>query len=242
VGFIHQVDLSILEAFNTLARRSFAFDQFVAIVVENTLVKSGVLIGLLWYFWFSSARRDENRPRVVRIILGACIAIIVGRASQTLLPGQLRPLHDPAVHFRVPYGVDADALTGWSSFPSDHAVLFFAVATGVWAISQRFGILAFMWVSAVIGAARVYAGFHYPFDILGGAVLGFGIMSVVLRESTITPRIVDRVLAMESRRPALFYSAAFVLSWQAAQLFEESRHLVMTLWRIARYIMFGIRF
>ena len=57
------------------------------------------------------------------------------------------------------------------SFPSDHATAAFAIAFGILFVTRRPGWLFLAW-AALIGASRVFAGMHYPTDVLGGAVVG----------------------------------------------------------------------
>ena len=62
-----------------------------------------------------------------------------------------------------------------SSFPSDHATLFFALAAAFWLTpSPRLPWLAPMLIitGLAIGWARVALGVHFPFDILAAAVIG----------------------------------------------------------------------
>ncbi len=58
-----------------------------------------------------------------------------------------------------------------SSFPSGHTIFVFALATIVYLHHKRAGKW-FYAAAALIGFARVYAGVHWPFDIVGGLVLG----------------------------------------------------------------------
>lgn len=62
------------------------------------------------------------------------------------------------------------AESGWS-FPSGHATWFFALALTVWFANRTWGWWFFA-LAAIMGVARVYAGVHWPMDILGGAVMG----------------------------------------------------------------------
>jgi undecaprenyl-diphosphatase len=59
-----------------------------------------------------------------------------------------------------------------ASFPSGHATFFFTLATlALICFGKRFGGWAFA-IAILIGLARIYAGVHYPLDIIGGAAIG----------------------------------------------------------------------
>jgi undecaprenyl-diphosphatase len=73
---------------------------------------------------------------------------------------------------RIPYGIKTATWEGWNSFPSDHTVLFFALATGIFFASRRAGVFMFIYVSAFIFLPRLYLGIHYPTDVLSGALVG----------------------------------------------------------------------
>jgi undecaprenyl-diphosphatase len=65
------------------------------------------------------------------------------------------------------------------SFPSGHALFFFTLATVIFLqMSARWGIVAYI-LAILIGIARVFAGVHYPLDIVGGAVIGLLVPLIV---------------------------------------------------------------
>ena len=70
------------------------------------------------------------------------LALLAAPVLATVLPFRERPLRNPLLHFQLPYGVTETTLLGWSFFPSDHAVLYFALATTLVFVSRCVGIFA----------------------------------------------------------------------------------------------------
>ncbi len=65
-------------------------------------------------------------------------------------------------------------IESFGSFPSQHATIFAALATGIYIYDRRMGTV-FIVCAVLIGLARIAAGIHYPFDILTGFAVGFAI-------------------------------------------------------------------
>jgi len=57
------------------------------------------------------------------------------------------------------------------SFPSAHATNFFALATFFALFYPRYKWWYFS-TAFIVGLSRVFVGVHYPFDVLGGFILG----------------------------------------------------------------------
>lgn len=58
-----------------------------------------------------------------------------------------------------------------NAFPSDHAAVSAAFASLAWFYNRGLGIA--LWILAFfVGAGRVLAGLHYPFDVVVGFLLG----------------------------------------------------------------------
>ena len=78
------------------------------------------------------------------------------------------------------------------SFTSSHAMNHFGVAffLGIilWRLSRWVLPAAFLW-AAIVSYAQVYVGVHYPFDVIGGGLIGLIIGSIMAflckRNSTI---------------------------------------------------------
>ncbi len=178
---INPFDAKILHFLNQFAHRSWLFDHFICFVDGNVLLKGGIITAFLWWAWF---RRGDTKPRdrefVLSGIVMAIAALAVARTLALFLPFRERPLFTPQLNFRPPFGTDLIDLIHWSSFPSDHAALYFCLATTVFCVSRKIGLLAFAHALFVGCFSRIYLGAHYPTDILAGAAIGIGIGSLSL--------------------------------------------------------------
>lgn len=61
--------------------------------------------------------------------------------------------------------------TNAGSFPSGHAAFYFALASCVFLVNKKWGQY-FLIAAVLIGLARVFAGAHWPSDIVAGTVIG----------------------------------------------------------------------
>lgn len=63
------------------------------------------------------------------------------------------------------------SFSGAPSFPSGHASFFFGLATPIFLWNRKLGLLYYFF-ALINSIGRVSAGFHWPSDILAGAVIG----------------------------------------------------------------------
>jgi undecaprenyl-diphosphatase len=150
--------------------------------------------------------------------------LAAARIIQNLWTYRPRPLHNEQLALVLPHGVSVDTLREWSSFPSDSSALGFALALTIWRVSRPLGSVCFLWATFVVALPRVYTGFHYPSDILGGALIGLVAAWACTRLGP--ARLVeDTILRAERAWPAVFYSVSFLALFQLATLFEDRRRI-----------------
>lgn len=70
---------------------------------------------------------------------------------------------------------------GSPSFPSNHAANMAAVGAVGWWFTRRRARWAWLLLPLIIGYSRIYLGYHYPSDVLGGWVLGGAMAALCIR-------------------------------------------------------------
>ncbi|MGD1278282.1 MAG: phosphatase PAP2 family protein [Tepidisphaeraceae bacterium] len=225
-------DQAIITFLNGFARRSPGFDRLVVFVSGDLLLKGGLFMAMVAYAWFrpdtqGSVRR--TRGLILATFVGAFVALLLARGLCVTMPFRPRPLATP--QFVVPAGIGAEdeaAFARMSSFPSDHATLFVALSVGLLFICRPLGTVALLFASLVILLPRLYLGYHWPSDLLAGAILGTicTLLAIALASLGRPRRLLDRLLAWAERHPAPFYAIAYLVSIQVAELFVSVRGLI----------------
>ena len=215
---MNSFDWLILSFLNRFAQRSVTFDQFVVLLSINNLLKGGVVVGIIWWVWFENEDSRRKRETLLAALIASVPALVIAKIlSVTMF--RARPGYEARLLFRLPYDMQATDFNQLSSFPSDHAVLFFALATGIFFASRRAGWLAFIYVSGLICLPRIYLGLHYPTDVLAGAAIGMFPAWLANRPRFRKPLTSWALQWMESR-PSQFYCFSFLVTFQIAELFE----------------------
>jgi undecaprenyl-diphosphatase len=234
---IDRFDRSIVLFVNQFAGRSPVVDRLIYDVADSSLLQGGLFMAYLWWLWFRIDRDTAARRHDVLVaFFGALFAVLLSRIMQVALPFHPRPLHTPGLGFVAPIGVNPATLSRWNSFPSDHAMLFFALSVAIWHQSRLLGALAMAWSLVVICMPRVYLGYHYPSDVLGGAMFGIVTM-IAVRRMFRRHGWLDRLVEWEIAHKTMFYCLAFLATYELAVLFYDIRRLGLDGYHIVRVIM-----
>lgn len=218
-------DFPVMRWVNSFALNSETLDRFITEALMLDSVKMLPFGVCMVFLWFARHEIERRRIAVLRGLCGGFIALVFSRLFQNMAPHKPRPLHDLELGFVAPFGVPLDVLHEWSSFPSDNAALSFALAAGIWFAWRPLGSLCLLWALVVVSMPRIYAGYHYPSDIVGGAVIG--ILATVAAAPLVQNRIAKQSFsAALERAPAVFYTAAFVTLFGIVTMFDDLRTLL----------------
>lgn len=207
------------------------FDRFVMWVLGEPLVKLGPLVLVICALWFRpGADRDAVRLKLVDALTAGLVGLVVGRVLALGLPFRDRPIARPDLDYTVPL---EPLHRTWSSFPSDHAVMAFALAVSLLRVSRPLGVWAIVHATVFVCLPRLYFGQHFPTDLIGGAVVGAALAFAVARWPLFRP-IGRGVLAAEAQRPAWLYPIGFVLLFEIVAMFQNLRQFVAGLFSVLR--------
>lgn len=232
---MNRFDDAILTFLTQHAFHSGFANHAIRAMTEFYTVKGLVLTTVLWWIWFAHgddrvggrvggvSGNQSHRQIVIATIASGLLALVVGRLLAHYLPFRIRPIHDASLHLHFPESTYTEpTLRFWSSFPSDHAMMWGAIATGIFVVYRAVGVLALLYTVCFILLPRVYLGLHYPSDVLAGLAIGIALSCLLTREA-LRVRIAAPVLRCIDRFPAPAYTFAFILCFEMITQFDDLR-------------------
>jgi undecaprenyl-diphosphatase len=219
------LELWLMSWIGSLGGLSEWLDGAMFLILTNDLLKGVPFAAALFSLWAVPRphRVEKDREAVLLILLATALSLVVGRLIQNHIESP-RPLMVPEIAAVFPPTFHTYRLD-WNSFPSDHMALYFAIALGVYQVRRSLGLGLMAWCLGGVGFSRVYTGYHYPLDLLGGVVVAVASVALVWRLQAWLRPGCAQALRLASRYPAMTMTAAFFLCFQIATVFNTVREL-----------------
>jgi len=232
-------DHSILSMLNRLEGQYPSFDgTLVSLSAASGFLKAGLIVALYWWAWFKNGDDKIKNKNVREIIISAmlaCVAsLVIARLIVLAFPSRVRPIADPTngLHFPPEPLVDWQ---NWSSFPSDHAIMFFTLTTCLFYVSRALGWIALLDSMFLVCLPRIYLGIHYPTDVLAGAAIGVG-MGIVANQKAIKSYVAKGPFLWLDKHPSSFYAFFFLFMYQVTDMFQDIVYMALAVIRHHRIL------
>lgn len=219
------LELWLMGWIGSLGGISAFLDNAMFLFLTNDLLKGVPFAAALLLLWAvpRPQQTEHDREAVLYILLATTLSLVLGRLMQNHFESP-RPLMVPEIAAMFPPTFDTYRLD-WNAFPSDHMALYCAIALGVFLVRRPLGLALMAWCLGGVGFSRVYTGYHYPIDILGGIAVAVASVTLVWQTRAWLRPLCTKALRLASRYPALAMAAAFLLCFQIATVFNTVREL-----------------
>ena len=164
-GPIGHWDVDAFLWINGLVGRWGVLDRLVEWLVSDYLIPVSVALALV-ALWFAGRDRATRYRYQIGVFVALAAMGFTSWAVQevSLATERARPFLDYEVNLLFYRPTDF-------SFPSNSVAAVFGIAAGVFGANRKLGTAMFA-LGAVLGFSRVFAGVHYPTDVIAGALIG----------------------------------------------------------------------
>jgi undecaprenyl-diphosphatase len=188
------VDQSLVVTLYTWVSADPSLSWTTTALAEAGLFLLPLALALLW-LW-PSPSQPRRRHAVLASVLAGVLAVMLVLVLEHLF-SRPRPFIALGIVPLFPHAAD-------SSFPSDHALIGFALALPILWRVPRLGLWLTLW-ALLLGIARVAAAVHYPIDILGSALIALIPGAIGL---SLEPILLARLPFLPSRDPSAWFPPA----------------------------------
>jgi undecaprenyl-diphosphatase len=179
---ISELNINLFRIINDIGK-DFTYLNPAMILIAEYMVLFLVLSVLI--FWFTG--RKTSRIMVLCGFITFLTAEIIGKIAG-LIHSNNQPFSE-LTNVNKLMGHEVD-----NSFPSDHTILFFSFCMVFYLFRRRSGLL-WLILAFLVGLSRIWAGVHYPADVIVGAAIS--ICSALFMYRVVpTLRFIENLLAI----------------------------------------------
>ena len=144
-------------------------DNTVKLVANEYFIPVTLAL-LILYLWFAKSPQIKTKRQSLSLALLAVglVNLMIVLLNQFIV----RPRPFDQLPTKLLFYKPTDP-----SFPSNAAAVSFALATAIFLVNRKLGVFALL-LAILYSFSRVYAGVHFPGDVVSGAVIG--ILSTIL--------------------------------------------------------------
>lgn len=155
-------DVALFEDVNVFARHTPWLHEAAVTYAGYGLAVFALLLLAAW--WWA---RGKGPAAVAASVWAGAAPVVALVANQPLVGA----VHEARPYTALPGILVLAQRSSDFSFPSDHAVMAGAAATGLWLASRRLAIVATV-AALLMAGDRVYIAAHYPHDVAAGLLFG----------------------------------------------------------------------
>jgi len=181
------LDNKLLLWINNLSGKFKLLDNIMELLASDYLVPVLFMLALI-SFWITGDNTSDRKKHQIGVLI-ALISMGLCNWAVYIINGiyfRPRPFETHEIYLLFYQPTD-------SSFPSNSAAFAFAIATTILLINKKFGITLYC-IAVLYGTSRIFAGIHYPIDIIGSAFLSWVIVYTMFKLKPLMMPILNNVI------------------------------------------------
>ena len=176
------MNYELFKSIHNLSGHSHALDHFMVFITNNAIYIFALALLVLWIFG------GKPMKRAVLYAGGTGVIALVVNVIIAQIYYEPRPFATHHIHTLIQHAKDA-------SFPSDHSTGAFAIAIAMWYRYKKIGIPMFI-LALLTGFSRIWAGLHYPFDVVGSFIVAIVVSYIILKLSRLLDPLVNGIISI----------------------------------------------
>src|SRR3990167_2019800 len=184
------IDRALFLAINSFVGKVAVLDSLMRLIVNEYFVPVSLALIVL-YLWFAPGKNRQTQRKTLPLaaLSVGLVDLIITFSNQFII--RERPFQELATKLLFYKPTDP-------SFPSNSAAVGFAIATAIFIANKKLGIVAII-LAGAYGFSRIYAGVHYPSDVVVGSVLGTFCVLLVSRFKNLIKKSTELIQKLQTK-------------------------------------------